>query len=267
MKLKLDDKGNVVLQDGKPVYVKDDGTEIAFDAPGTVATINRLNGEARGHREAKEAAETKLKSFEGIEDGEAARKALELAKNIKDGELIAANKVQEIKDNAIRTAQEQVAAAAKAAATREQELTALLEKRTGELNNHMIGTGFSSSKLLTDDKHPSRLAIPAEMARAYFGNQFKVEDGKTIGYDQSGNKIYSSVRPGELADFDEAFDTMVRSCPFKDQILKSSGASGGGASGQKAAPGNGKQISRSQFESMGVEERGTLIKQGVSVTD
>jgi hypothetical protein len=32
-----------------------------------------------------EAAELKLKSFEGIEDGEAARKALETVKNIKDG--------------------------------------------------------------------------------------------------------------------------------------------------------------------------------------
>lgn len=32
MKLKLDDNGNAVLQDGKPVYVHDDGKEIAFDA-------------------------------------------------------------------------------------------------------------------------------------------------------------------------------------------------------------------------------------------
>ena len=56
MKLKLDANGNVVLQDGKPVYIKDDGTEIAFDAAGTVATISRLNAEAKGHREAIAAA-------------------------------------------------------------------------------------------------------------------------------------------------------------------------------------------------------------------
>ena len=68
MKLKLDDKGNVVLQDGKPVYVKDDGSEVAFDAAGTVSTIARLNGEAKGNRERAESAEGKLKAFDGIDN-------------------------------------------------------------------------------------------------------------------------------------------------------------------------------------------------------
>ena len=38
MKLKIDEQGHAVLQDGKPVYVKDDGAEVAFDVTGTVAT-------------------------------------------------------------------------------------------------------------------------------------------------------------------------------------------------------------------------------------
>ena len=50
MKLKLDEQGHVVLQDGKPVYIHDDGKEVAFDAPATVATITRLNGEAKVQR-------------------------------------------------------------------------------------------------------------------------------------------------------------------------------------------------------------------------
>ena len=33
MKLKLDDNSHVVVFDGKPVYVHDDGKEILFDAP------------------------------------------------------------------------------------------------------------------------------------------------------------------------------------------------------------------------------------------
>jgi len=32
MKLKLDVNGHIVVQDGKPVYVKDDGQGVAFDA-------------------------------------------------------------------------------------------------------------------------------------------------------------------------------------------------------------------------------------------
>jgi len=33
-----------------------------------LATITKLNGEAKGHRERAEAAEAKFKPFEGIED-------------------------------------------------------------------------------------------------------------------------------------------------------------------------------------------------------
>ena len=67
MKLKLDENGHVVVQDGKPVYVHDDGKEVAFDALQTVATITRLNGEAKTHREAKEQFEAQAKAFEGLD--------------------------------------------------------------------------------------------------------------------------------------------------------------------------------------------------------
>lgn len=42
---------------GLPVYVHDDGKEIGFDAAQAVGKISSLNGEAKSHREAKEAAE------------------------------------------------------------------------------------------------------------------------------------------------------------------------------------------------------------------
>ena len=56
MKLKLDANGHVVVQDGKPVYVDDAGQDVVFDAVGTTEAIKRLNGEAKGHREALFAA-------------------------------------------------------------------------------------------------------------------------------------------------------------------------------------------------------------------
>jgi hypothetical protein len=249
-----------------PIFIHQNGTEAPFDADSTMTTIGKLNGEAKGHRERAEAAETKLKSFDGIEDGVAALAALNTVKSLSSGELKTAAQVKEIQDAAAKTAQEQVAAQAKANATQIQDLTTQLEKRTGELNNHMIGGGFSASKLLTDDKHASRLAIPAEMARAYFGSNFKVEDGKIVPYDANGNKIFSPSRPGETADFDEGLAHLVQACPFKDQILKSSGASGSGASGGKAAPGS-KQITRAQFESMDPQSRASVIGDGTKVTD
>jgi hypothetical protein len=268
MPFKYNADGTIALDDKKlPIFIHPNGTEAPFDADQTLGTITRLNGEAKTHREAKEAAEAKLKTFDGIEDGVAALAALNTVKSLSSGELKTAAQVKEIQDAAAKTAQEQVAAQAKASATQLQELTAQLEKRTGELNNHMIGGGFTGSKLLSDDKHPMRLAIPAEMARAYFGSNFKVEDGKMVPYDAAGNKIFSPTRPGEVADFDEGLAHLVQACPFKDQILRGTGASGGGAGGGKGGQGGGKSMPRSQFFAMAPQAQAEAIKGGTVVTD
>lgn len=241
MKLKLDEQGHVVVQDGKPVFTHEDGRDVPFDAVATVATITRLNSEARTHREAKEAAEARVKLFEGIEDADAARKALETVKNIKDGDLIAAGKVEEIKAAAKRAAEEQVTAANRSHA---EELTRTKAERDGlqaTLYDERIGGSFDRSKFITD-----KLAIPGDIAKAAFGKAFKIEDGKTVAYDATGNKIFSRVRPGDLADFDEALETLVENYPHRDQIMKGSGASGSGANGGSGSGGK-KAYTRAEF--------------------
>ena len=216
MKLKLDDAGHAVLQDGKPVYVHDDGKEVAFDAAGTVQTISRLNAEAKSHRERAEAAESKYKPFEGIEDAGAARKALETVKNLDQKKLIDAGEVETVKAEITKALQAQIDTATTRATALERQPYA--EK---------IGGAFARSPLIVGDK--AKLAIPADLVQARFGSAFKIEDGKVVAYDSQGNKIYSRSKPGELADFDEALDVLVDMYPHKDSILKSSGASGGGA--------------------------------------
>jgi hypothetical protein len=264
MKLKLDDKGNVVLQDGKPVYTLDDGREVAHDAAATVATISRLNGEAKAHREAKEAAEAKFKPFEGIDDAEAARKALETVKNLKDGELVTAGKVQEIKDAAAASAKQAVADATRAAEAREKALAEQNTKLTSQLNNHIIGGAFTGSKFISD-----KLAIPADIAQKFFGDRFKVENGKLVPMDTSGNPIFSATRHGEHADFEEAISVMVGAYPNKDMILKGSGASGGGAggSGGSGNAGGKKSVTRAQWDGMDQAARMAHSKAGGVVVD
>ena len=236
MPFKFDANGNIVTagegDKKQPIFVYADGREAPFDADHTVTTINRLNGEAKSHREAKEAAEAKLKAFDGIEDGEAARKALELAKNIKEGDLIAAGKVQEIKDAAAASAKQAVADATRAAEAREKALAEENSKLTANLNDHIIGGSFTSSKFISE-----KLAIPADIAQKVFGDRFKVEGGKLVPLDQSGNPIFSATRHGEHADFEEALQVIVSQYPNKDHILKGAGASGGGAAGGKAGAG------------------------------
>jgi len=223
------------------VFVHADGKESPFDGDGTIGTITRLNGEAKSHREAKEAAETRVKLFEGIDDAEAARKALETVKNIKDGDLIQAGKVEEIKAAAKRAAEEQVEAANKQFVAELAKTKTERDALQNQLYDEKIGGSFDRSKFIAD-----KLAIPGDIAKAAFGRAFKIEDGKMVAYDATGNKIFSRTRIGELANFDEALETLVESYPHRDQIMKGSGASGSGASGG-AGSGGKKAYSRAEF--------------------
>lgn len=253
MKLKLDANGAVVLQDGKPVYVHDDGKEVAFDAPATVATIARLNGEAKSHRERAEAAESALKPFKdaGIEDPVAAAKALSTVKNLDDKKLVDAGEVEKVKAEAIKAVEEKYAPVVKKNSELEQALY-------GE----KVGGAFARSKLIAD-----KLAIPADLVQARFGQQFKIEDGKTVAYDSHGNKIFSRARPGEVADFDEALEALIDQYPYRDTILKSSGASGSGSSGSGNGAAGKKSLNRSSFEALDPAGRASHLKEGGTVID
>ena len=254
MKLKLDENGHAVLQDGKPVYVHDDGKEVAFDAPATVATISRLNGEAKSHREGKEAAEKALKAFEGISDPAAAIKALETMQNLDQKKLVDAGEIEKVKAEIGKAFQEKLDAAEKRAADAESSFS-----------NAEIGRAFAGSQRIVGDK--ATLTLPPEVARATFGQNFKLEDGKVVGY-LNGQKIYSRERPGELATFDEALDHLVETSPFRDSILKASGATGGGASNKGGNGGGGnKTISRSSFNALSPVEQSKHIQDGGTVTD
>lgn len=255
MKLKLDANGNAVLQDGKPVYVHDDGKEIPFDAAAAVQKIGQLNGEAKSHRERAEAAETKLKGFDGIDDPAAAIKAMATVKNLDDKKLVDAGEVEKVKAEAIKALEEKYAPIVK-----ENETV------KGQLNTHLIGGAFASSKFIAE-KFAAEGPAGVEIARALFANNFKVEDGKVVASDASGNKLYSRARPGELASAEEAIELLVDAYPHKNSILKSSGASGGGASNGGGGGGGGKQtMTRAQFESLSPSQKVDAAKT-VSITD
>lgn len=213
MKLKLDENGNTVLQDGKPVYVHDDGKEVAFDAPGTVATITRLNSEARGHRERAENAEKTVKAFEGIDDPAAAKKALATVANLDAKTLVDAGEIEKVKSEISKAFQLQL-----------DDMTGKANGFEQQLYAEKIGGSFARSQFIAE-----KMAVPADMVQATFGNNFKIEEGKVVAYDAQGQKIFSRSRPGELADFNESLETLVSQYPHRDHILKSSGANGGGA--------------------------------------
>lgn len=257
MKLKtieVEGKQYAEVQDGKPVYTHDDGQTVAFDAPGTVSTISRLNGEAKTNRERAEAAEGKLKGFDGIDDPAAALKALSTIKSFDDKKLMDAGEVDKIKAEAIKAVEDKYAPMVKDN-----------ETLKGQLNSHLIGGAFSSSKFIAE-KFAAEGPAGVEIARALFGNSLKVEEGKVVGYDSNGGKIYSRARPGELASADEAIELLVESYPHKNHILKSSGANGTGA-GHGSGQGGKNSVSRTSFDGMKPDQQSAFIREGGTVSD
>jgi len=255
MPFKFDANGNIALQEinGQklPVFVHPDGKEAPLDGDSTIATISRLNGEAKSHREAKEAAEAALKPFKdaGISDPAAAAKALATVKNLDDKKLVDAGDVERVKSEAIKATEEKYAPFVKKSETLE-----------AQLNQHLIGGAFASSKFIAE-KFAAEGPAGVEIARALFSNRLKVEDGKVVGYDANGNKLFSRARPGELADPEEAIELLVDAYPHKASILKGTGSSGSGASGGGAAGAGGKKtFTRAQFEALAPGDQAAAAK-------
>jgi hypothetical protein len=251
MKLKLNDDGFAVVQDGKPVYVHDDGREVAFDVAGTVSTISRLNGEAKTHRERAEAAEKIAKAFEGITDVDAARKALDVVKNLDAKKLVDAGEIEKVRAEAIKAVEDKYAPVVKERDTLQKSLV-----------DEKVGGSFARSKLISD-----KFAIPADLVQARFGDAFKLEGNEVVAYDKSGNKLFSRSNPGEVAKFDEALEIIIDQYPYRDSILKSTGASGGGAHGGSGGGSGGKTITRAAFDAMPAAKQAEVARSGVSFTD
>ena len=131
MKLKLDADGHVVLDNGKPVYVADDGKELTLDGGHLYGRVRDLTAENASHRTARAEAETKLKAFEAIADPAAAIAALETVANLDQGQLVTAGKVEEIKLGAKAAAEAQVAAAIKAGNDQLAAANTTIETLTG----------------------------------------------------------------------------------------------------------------------------------------
>ncbi|MCY1438845.1 hypothetical protein D9M71_550610 [compost metagenome] len=259
MPFKFDADGHIVLQEVNgqklPVFTGADGKDAPFDADSTVATIGRLNGEAKGHRERAEAAEGKLKAFDGITDPAAALKALTTVKNLDEKNLIAAGDRDKAVSEAVKSVEEKYGPIV-------QEVETLRE----QLNNHLIGGAFASSKFIAE-KFAAEGPAGVEIARAPFGNHLKVEDGKVVGYDAQGNKLYSRTRHGELASAEEAIELLVDAYPHKNHILKGTGANGGGAPNGGGQGGGKKSMTRANFNTLTPPDQAAFAREGGVVTD
>jgi len=249
--VEIEGKTYALVQDGRPLYKAEDGKDVAFDAPGTVATISRLNGEAKGHREAKEAAETKLKAFEGL-DAAAARDAIDKLSKIDAKKLVEAGDMDAAVQAAIKPYADKLATAETA-----------VGDLTGKLNKAVIGSRFAQSKYAAEKLTPAGV----DLIRTIYGDRLKVEGDQLYGVDQAGAKLFSKARPGEVADFDEVIEAFVESYPHKDHILKGSGHQGSGKDPNSNGGGGAKQMSRAEFGQLDAQAQMAKMRDGFTVVD
>jgi hypothetical protein len=252
--VEIDGKTYAEVQDGKPVYV-DGEKELPMDVPAMSTKIKDLGSEAKGHREAKEKAEKQLKAFEGIEDPEAAIKALDTVKNLDDKKLVDAGEVEKVKAEAIKAVEEKY-----------KPITEKAEVLEEQLRQEKIGGSFARSQFISE-----KLAVPVPMVEKTFGDHFSIEEGKIVAKDANGNQIYSKERPGEPASFDEAMEVLVEQSPYKDNIMKGRGHNGSGAPGGGGGGAGSKTMTRAQYEEMRQSDpaaaRKAILEDGVKVTD
>ena len=222
VKLKLDENGHAVLQDGHPVYIHDDGKEAPFDAAAAAAAIRTRNAEAKQHRERAEAAESALKAFEGIDPAEAG-KALKVVASLDAKKLVDAGDAEKAMQKALEPLKKQL-----------QEVETAKQSLEQQLYGEIVGGAFARSKFIGE-----RMVLPPDLAQAAFGKHFKVEAGKLVAVDAEGSPIYSRSNPGKPAEFDEALESLVSAYPNRDAILRPTQGSGSGAPAGGAASGSG----------------------------
>jgi hypothetical protein len=229
---------------GKVLY-DNNGEEFAFDAGSTYIKIQELQRENKTHRESKADLESKLKSLDGI-DPDKYRQAVDSLSKIDQKKLIEAGDVdklrREIEDSFKAKYEPEINSA------RDE-----MNKMKSQYNSEKLSNAFNGSAYIRDN-----VAVPSDIARAAFGDRFKIEDGKMIATDSQGNTIYSRKNPGNPADFDEAIMQIIDAYPNRDSILKAANHQGTG--GANSGGGQKRNITRTQFESLSPVEKASVAK-------
>lgn len=222
MKLKLDESGNVVLSDGKPVYVHDDGKEIPFDVPQAFAKIKELNAESKKWREQFEDAKKKVDMI-GDMDIEKAKIAMELADKIETKKLIDSGELDKA-----------TAEMAKAMTAKTEEITRSMQAKLDSVQQERdeLKTSFHSetlkSRFSTSEFLKKQTFLTPAVAMKQWESNLKMENGKIVPYDKDGNKIYSRKNAGELAEFDEAVEVLFDGWEEKSHYRRGSDSTGPG---------------------------------------
>lgn len=223
-KLKLDKDNHAVLQDGKPVYIKEDGEEMAFDANLAFNKHHQLNEENKEWRLKLEEANKTLKQFEKIDPAKYEEYA-EIAGKFKESEMAKNGELEKLKQELAQTSEKKIKEVEETWQARYTAKAEEAAKFANQYNKTVIGNQFLNSKYIKEN-----LIVPPDVIEKMFGERFTIdpERNKVIALDEAGKPMLSEDKIGSVADFDEAVKLMMKQYPHRDTLMKPSGVPGGG---------------------------------------
>lgn len=260
MPWKFTEDNQVVVQDGKPVYIYPDGNEAPFDADSTIVTIKKANKEAQERR-------TKLNEYEpifttlrdaGVEIEakaitdfvNASKKNSEIVANYGDGELVKAGEVDKIKAQAIASTQEAYEKKMLDQNTlhKAKEDDYLQKFNTSDqiIRKLLVESEFKGSEFIREE-----VTMPWGFVYDRYKDNFIIEKaegdkGHVVRAKRAdGSDVLSLSKPGQLAPPDEAIEILLKEHSQADTFLRSRVSGGSGLKG--SGYNYGKAIDSSQI--------------------
>lgn len=143
-----------------------------------------------------------------------------------------------------------------------QKLSSLDEinhKKDSYIKDLLIRGAFDRSEFIKE-----QTLLPSDVAYAYFGGHFKIEDDqgrlKVLSFDNKGNQIFSKANPGDPASPEEAIQRLVDEYPNKENILRTT--QGGSSAGGNVNSDSTKRAKLEQLRNMNPAERLNAIRRG-----
>ena len=221
MKLKVDENGNAILNEGKPVYIYEDGKEAPFDAPAAMAKIGDLNNEAMKHRLSGKTAKEELEALKATYadlDPATARKALETVKSLTEDQKNFEEQREKLKTEMQRIYEERESKLMKTYTETEKQYKKALQEKEHEVFNLKVTDQFANSPFVKQ-----KTIMTPDVAATMFGKNFQIEEWngqkRVVGF-LNGERIISRERPGDPAGFEEALAVIFDAYPHKTTYLK-----------------------------------------------
>lgn len=224
MAWKTDNNNQVVVQDGHPVWVYDDGKESPFDAGSALQKIGSVTAESVARKNRIKELETKLEPFSTIDNPSEfitqAREALNTLQNLKDKEIMEAGEVEAIKKRVAESYEGKIKDIEKSLKFQIEERERVIKSKDDGIHKLLIEGAFMQSEFL---RH--KTVWSPDLTYAKYGSMFTVKESDNgelmaVALDQNGNEILSRREAGSPASVDEVLESIVNSRKDKDSILR-----------------------------------------------